>query len=46
MPTHILQVGERAADFELGGANVSASVSLAQLLTRGPVIIEFLRGTW
>ncbi|HEY0564918.1 MAG TPA: hypothetical protein VGC88_04995 [Terriglobales bacterium] len=44
--TQIVQVGERAPDFELGATNSSQMTSLAALLARGPVIIEFLRGTW
>jgi hypothetical protein len=27
-------------------ANISQAVSLKQLLKHGPVIVEFLRGTW
>jgi len=41
-----LQVGDRAPDFTLPAANQPGTVSLAGLLSRGPVIVEFLRGTW
>ena len=47
-----LRVGETAPDFTLKTANdspgrcVGAEVSLHQVTRRGPVIVEFLRGTW
>ena len=44
--TETLKVGDRAPEFELSAANRDGSVSLKQLLQRGPVIVEFLRGTW
>ena len=44
--TETLKVGDRAPDFALSAANRDGSVSLQQLLGRGPVILEFLRGTW
>jgi hypothetical protein len=45
-------VGERAPDFVLktanavAGLNVGDNMSLNELIARGPVIVEFLRGTW
>ncbi len=41
-----LRVGDRAPDFTLAAANQGRTVSLRKLLARGPVIVEFLRGTW
>ena len=41
-----LNVGDRAPDFSLPSANGMGKVSLAKLLERGPVVMEFLRGTW
>src|SRR5207237_10553102 len=44
--TETLKVGDRAPDFALFAANREGSVSLKQLLERGPLILDFLRGTW
>jgi peroxiredoxin len=44
--TDNLKVGERAPDFTLAAANREGSFSLAGLLADGPLIVEFLRGTW
>ncbi len=41
-----LRLGDRAPGFALAAANVAEKVSLSDLLGRGPVIVEFLRGTW
>ncbi len=41
-----LKPGDRAPDFTLAAANREGAVNLAQLLARGPLILEFLRGTW
>jgi peroxiredoxin len=41
-----LKVGDRAPEFTLASANGAGEVSLAQLLERGPAVVEFLRGTW
>jgi hypothetical protein len=41
-----LEVGARAPEFTLAAANREGTVSLAELIARGPVILEFLRGTW
>ncbi len=47
----LLQVGDRAPEFTLAAANRFENnrpqeFSLGRLLTKGPVILEFLRGTW
>ena len=50
--TETLRVGDRAPEFNLATANttvaaqVGQTVSLSQLTARGPVVVEFLRGTW
>lgn len=41
-----LKVGDRAPDFSLASANGMGEVSLGKLRERGPVVVEFLRGTW
>ncbi len=41
-----LQPGDRAPEFSLSAANREGSFSLAELRSRGTVILEFLRGTW
>ena len=41
-----LNVGDRAPGFSLASANGMGEVSLGTLLERGPVVVEFLRGTW
>jgi hypothetical protein len=43
--TATLKVGERAPEFELAAANRGERFTLAGAL-RGPVVLEFLRGTW
>jgi peroxiredoxin len=44
--TDTLKVGSVAPDFSLSAANREERFSLSDLRTRGPVIVEFLRGTW
>ena len=44
--TETLKVSDPAPDFALSAANREGSVSLQQLLERGPLILEFLRVTW
>lgn len=44
--TETLRRGVPAPEFELGAANREGTISLASLLSRGTVILEFLRGTW
>jgi peroxiredoxin len=46
MPEQALKSGDIAPEFTLSAANRKESFSLLQLLQRGPVIVEFLRGTW
>ena len=41
-----LKVGDRAPEFTLPAANREGTFSLPDLLARGALIIEFLRGTW
>ncbi len=41
-----LVVGQRVPEFTLSPANGTEPVALSELRQRGPVIIEFLRGTW
>jgi hypothetical protein len=42
----ILQIGDLAPAFSLAAANQPGTFSLAEVRGRGPVIVEFLRGTW
>jgi hypothetical protein len=44
--TDTLEVGSPAPGFSLAAANREGIFSLAQLLARGTLILEFLRGTW
>lgn len=44
--TETLEVGSRAPDFSLTAANREGIFALGSLLTQGPLILEFLRGTW
>jgi peroxiredoxin len=45
--TETLQVGSRAPEFSLPSANRECAIfTLSTMLERGPVIVEFLRGTW
>jgi hypothetical protein len=44
--TDTLDIGSRAPDFSLGAANRDGTFSLGGLLAQGPLILEFLRGTW
>jgi hypothetical protein len=44
--TETLEIGSRAPDFSLGAANREGAFTLAGLLQGGPLILEFLRGTW
>jgi peroxiredoxin len=41
-----VRVGARVPDFTLPAANRPESFTLSEVLKRGPVIVEFLRGTW
>ena len=44
--TETLAVGDRAPDFTLSAANREGVFSLSGSSQRGPLILEFLRGTW
>jgi len=44
--TETMGIGSRAPDFSLAAANRKETFSLSALRQRGPVIVEFLRGTW
>jgi peroxiredoxin len=46
MASESIRTGERVPDFTLRAANRDEEISLRTLLARGPVVIEFLRGTW
>jgi peroxiredoxin len=44
--TQTLVVGSAAPAFTLRAANGEGAFSLSNFLSRGPLVIEFLRGTW
>jgi hypothetical protein len=44
--TDTLEIGSHAPEFSLSPANRDGTFSLAGLLAQGPLILEFLRGTW
>jgi hypothetical protein len=44
--TETLEVGSKAPNFSLTAANCEGIFSLAEMLKAGPVLVEFLRGTW
>jgi peroxiredoxin len=44
--TETLGIGSSAPDFSLAAANREGTFSLSNLHKPGPVIVEFLRGTW
>jgi len=44
--TETLLVGSRAPEFSLPSANRDGTFSLRSLLAPGPLVVEFLRGTW
>ena len=44
--TGTLRVGGPAPSFTLFTANREGSFSLRDLISRGALIVEFLRGTW
>lgn len=41
-----VRVGARVPDFSLTAANRPGTYALSEMLKHGPVIVEFLRGTW
>jgi hypothetical protein len=44
--TDTLEIGSKAPDFSLSAANREGMFTLGSSLAQGPVILEFLRGTW
>jgi peroxiredoxin len=44
--TETLEVGAPAPEFSLGAANREGTFRLSNLHAGGPLILEFLRGTW
>jgi len=44
--TDTLGIGSSAPDFSLPAANRDGVFTLRGFLIHGPVIVEFLRGTW
>ena len=44
--TETLEIGSKAPDFSLSAANREGVFSLGGFLAQGPLILEFLRGTW
>ncbi len=44
--TETLEIGSLAPYFSLGAANREGTFTLDSLVTRGKLILEFLRGTW
>ncbi len=44
--TETLEIGSNAPDFSLAAANREGVFTLGGFLEHGPVILEFLRGTW
>jgi peroxiredoxin len=44
--TETLAVGQTAPDFTLPAANREGTLSASEQWQHGPVILEFLRGTW
>jgi peroxiredoxin len=46
MESSALQIGDRAPDFSLPSLNAEGPITLGSLTKRGPVVVEFLRGTW
>jgi peroxiredoxin len=41
-----LKLNDLAPDFALDAANTSATYKLSEFLKQGPIVLEFLRGTW
>lgn len=44
--TETLQIGSVAPSFTLLAANREGNFSLSDFISRGVLVIEFLRGTW
>ena len=41
-----VRLGVRVPDFTLSAANRPGTFHLSEILNSGPVVVEFLRGTW
>jgi len=44
--TETLEIGSTAPTFTLSAANREGTFALPDLLSRGLLVVEFLRGTW
>ena len=44
--TDTLEIGSKAPEFTLSAANREGTFTLGGFVARGPLILEFLRGTW
>ncbi len=44
--TETVEIGSKAPAFNLEAANREGHFLLDDLIARGPLILEFLRGTW
>jgi peroxiredoxin len=44
--TETLAAGAKVPDFSLSAANRESKFTLSGLIAQGPLILEFLRGTW
>jgi peroxiredoxin len=44
--TDTLEIGSRAPNFSLRAVNREGTFALDGFLSKGPLILEFLRGTW
>lgn len=44
--TDTLEIGSQAPEFSLGAANRKGMFTFGSFLEKGPLLIEFLRGTW
>jgi hypothetical protein len=44
--TETLTIGSRVPEFSLTAGNLAGTFALSEFLSRGALILEFLRGTW
>jgi len=44
--TGTFEIGVKVSDFSLSAANREGTLTLGSFLAQGPLILEFLRGTW
>lgn len=44
--TETLEIGSKVPEFTLSAANQEGEFSLRDLIEQGPLVIEFMRGTW